>query len=137
MSLRSRLAEPGRQIVTPKPSAAPNIAYEIAVLPLEESRRRFLGSSPSRTAAETMPRAARSFTLPPGFALSSFRKTRVLPPSRASGTSGVFPTRRKSGCARSSPPSGFSSGRALKRTSENEKARRFAAGRGALREPGI
>ena len=76
----------------------------VAARRVQQASRR--AAAPARSAATTIARAARSFTLPPGLALSSFAKTRgpAGPGIRCSSTSGVRPTRSSRGCSRAPMP---------------------------------
>ena len=77
------------------------------VLPLVASSRRRPGSHPRSKASSTMARPARSLTLPPGFAASSFTWTpRPACGMRASATSGVWPMRSSTGCSMAWPEGG-------------------------------
>ena len=83
--------------MTPIPRAAPIIASAIPVFPEVASRSRFPGPrAPLASATRTIPRAARSFTLPPGLSHSAFAYTVTSGTSRVtrrSGRRGVFPIR--------------------------------------------
>src|SRR5579883_2070926 len=96
MSLRALLTLEGITRRTRMPSAAPKIEYATPVLPLVESMRILsFVSFPSRIASCIIRRAARSLTLPPGFANSSFAYTSTLGALDATArrrTSGVLPT---------------------------------------------
>ena len=86
-------------------------------VPARRVEQALVGERPRAIASATIALAARSLTLPPGFAASSLAKTRrPLPaPTRRSSTSGVRPIRAKSGCARSAALAAASRRRACKR----------------------
>src|SRR5881397_3318570 len=95
--LRSLLRFAGTQRVTRYPSAAPSTASAIPVFPEVASRRISSFVRPARSAARTIPRAARSLTLPPGLCHSAFAYRRTpretCAVNRSRGRSGVSPMR--------------------------------------------
>ncbi len=82
----------------------------MAVFPELASSRRCGGKLPERSASDTMARAARSFTDPPGFIHSAFARIRTAGATseNRSGTSGVPPM--SSTMSRGAPPTSGSLG---------------------------